>query len=235
MINAGMPEVVLLAHTNHPMLPAKAAKFCTSAAPVEKIMEPADNDEQLLGRVLSAGHESVIEHFSATFGVSGISRVTETQFVRHRIASFSVKSGRYTAVGERYEVVIPPSILHHQNPMVPALYKELMSNAQNAYRYLMDAGVKQEDARYLLPQATATQLMVTMNARELLHFFSKRVCGRAQWEINFVAKKMLVLCKELSPVIFKTAGPECLKSGVCREDKKSSCGLRPHYSEVVNG
>jgi thymidylate synthase (FAD) len=215
------------------MIPAKAARFCTSTAPVDKIMESAGGDAEILRRVLDMGHESVLEHFSVTFGIAGVSRVTEVQLVRHRVASYSIKSGRYTKVAGRYEIAIPPSIKSHPDPRVKASYLSLMGQAQASYlEFMEEFGIHQEDARYMLPQATATQLMVTMNARELLHFFSKRLCAQAQWEIRDVARQMLSLCKELHPALFQGAGPECVRVGVCREMKSKSCGLRPHYTEV---
>lgn len=241
MLQVVSPQVVLLAHTNHPMLPAKAARFCTSSQPVEKIMEPAAFDEAILDKVVNElGHESVVEHFSVSLGISGISRVTEVQLVRHRIASFSIKSGRYTKIKEFFEAVIPRSLVgkfwrpkngyvHVKEAISP---DELLHMCHQMYLDLIEQGVPAEDARYILPQATATQLILTMNARELLHFFEKRCCGRAQWEIRQVAKQMLAICKDLQPTIFRNAGPECIKTGFCREDQKQSCGLRPHYSEA---
>lgn len=224
MIESVKPEVVLVAHTNDTMVPAKAARLCTSTKSVQEILEPFEGDEEILERVMGYGHTSVAEHFVATFGVSGISRVTETQLVRHRIGtSYSVKSGRYTKVGENFKVVIPESLKDFEAGLLSAL--DLIDICHRFYLDAIEAGIPPEDARYLLPQATATQLLVTMNARQLLHFFEERCCPKAQWEIREVAKQMLGICQELQLVLFKEAGPKCLRLGFCPEQK--SCGLRP--------
>lgn len=230
------PEVVLLAQSNNLMMPAKAAVFCTSTRSVDQIMEPSGKDAQVLRNVVERGHESVLEHISFTFGVSGVSRVTETQLVRHRVASYSVKSGRYTRVKDTYECVAPPSILEHKDPRVHARFNYIMEAAHAAYLDLTETfDIPQEDARYLLPQATATQLLVTMNARELNHFFSLRCCGHAQWEIQAVAWKMLTICQEVHPIVFENSGPKCFKNGYCVESESQSCGLKPLKKEVSGG
>lgn len=240
MIESVKPEVVLVAHTNDTMVPAKAARLCTSTKSVQEILEPFEGDEEILDRVMGYGHTSVAEHFAVTFGVSGISRVTETQLVRHRISSFSIKSGRYTKVGDNFKVVFPKSVgvrmITLANPVrvgrdgfLQRMTAEgLVELCHLAYQALLADGVPPEDARYLLPQATATQLLVTMNARELLHFFEERCCSKAQWEIREVAKQMLQICKELHPTLFNEAGPKCLRLGFCPE--RESCGLRPSKS-----
>lgn len=220
------PQVVLLAHTNMEIVSSKAAQFCTSSSTVDEIMEPRDNDEAVLRRVLNMGHLSVLEHFSATFGISGISRVTEVQLVRHRVASYSIKSGRYTTLGDDYEVVIPKSL-------VGTSYRTFVEMAHQLYKNAVKNGVPAEDARYLLPQATATQAMVTMNARELLHFFGERCCTCAQWEIRGVANKMLNICQTQFPSLFVGAGAKCLRDNVCREWHTKWCGKAPHYQQVT--
>ena len=233
MIEQVTPEVVLVTYTGMPEIPAKAARFCTSSRTVQEILESCEGDTEVLERVMGLGHGSVLEHFSVTFGVSGISRVTETQFVRSRIASFSVKSGRYTRIKEFFQVVVPKALCgkfwrpkEPGHPLVAEISPiELIHMCHQMYLDLLAQGVAPEDARYILPQATATQLLVTMNARELLHFFSLRCCGHAQWEIRIVAFKMLAICKQLQPIIFKNAGPPCASTGFCTEQK--SCGRKP--------
>jgi len=231
------PEVVLVTCTEDRMVPAKAARLCTSTKTVAEILEPFEGDEGIIEKVMGYGHQSISEHFSVTFGVSGISRVTETQLVRHRVGStYSVKSGRYTKVGENFKVVIPEKIKGKSSLVGipsedwPSLdivlgVDDLINICHEAYLDLLAQGVPPEDARYILPQATATQLLVTMNARQLLHFFGERCCSKAQWEFREAANQMLQICLELHPVLFKNAGPKCLALGFCPEQK--SCGLRP--------
>jgi len=229
MIEQVKPEVVLVTCTEDRMVPAKAARLCTSTKTVAEILEPFDGDEAIMDQVMGYGHQSIAEHFSVTFGVSGISRVTETQMVRHKVGtSYSVKSGRYTKVGENFKVVVPEKIKGRRVNIripFPISVEKILDYAHRAYLDLLDQGVPPEDARYILPQATATQLLVTMNARQLLHFFGERCCSKAQWEIREVANQMLQICLEVHPVLFKGAGPKCLALGFCPE--KNSCGLRP--------
>ena len=229
MIERVKPEVVLVTCTEDRMVPAKAARLCTSTKTVAEILEPFEGDEAVMEKVMGYGHQSIAEHFSVTFGVSGISRVTETQMVRHRVGStYSVKSGRYTKVGDNFKVVVPESLKGKWWSWKVAEFlrpEEMITLCYQMYLSLLKQGVPPEDARYILPQATATQLLVTMNARQLLHFFGERCCSKAQWEIREVANQMLQICLELHPVLFKNAGPKCLALEFCPEEK--SCGLRP--------
>ena len=165
------------------------------------------------------GHLSVVEHAVFTFSVEGVSRALTHQLVRHRIASFSQQSQRYVSLKEP-TFVTPPTV--KGNPEAERAFSETMDAIWDAYRRLEDMGIPAEDARYLLPNGCTTNITVTMNARELLHLFSLRCCSRAQWEIREMAERMLELCREVSPVIFKDAGPPCVR-GPCPEGKLS-CG-----------
>ena len=106
-----------------------------------------------------------------------------------------------------------------------------MDKIYRIYSRLIEVGIPEEDARYILPNACTTNIILTMNARELRHFFSLRCCERAQWEIRELAKKMLKICKEVSPIIFEDAGPSCVRDGFCRESK--SCGRAPKLEKVL--
>jgi thymidylate synthase (FAD) len=161
---------------------------------------------------------SPIEHVSFSFGIEGISRACSHQLVRHRVASFSQQSQRYVKE-EAFDYITPPSIT--ERAFAP-MFHRAMERAQEEYTKLIEAGVPAEDARFLLPNACETKIVVTMNARELLHFFRVRTCNRAQWEIRGMAKQMLALCKEAAPVIFSKSGPGCLYNA-CGEGKMS-CG-----------
>ena len=155
------------------------------------------------GRFLRArireGHESLIEHASATFEISGISRSCSHQLVRHRLASFSQESQRYVDLSDP-EWVLPPAIL--ENPQARALWDELASNVKATYRALRELGVHKQDARFALPNATATRIVVTMNFRELLHVFKLSISPAAQWEIRHVCVRMLELAYPLAPAVF---------------------------------
>lgn len=209
-------NVQLLAHTPAPeQLVAASAKLCYSAASIADLAAiEADKAAEFISRLPEA-HQSPLEHVSFTFGIEGVSRAMLAQITRHRIASFSVQSQRYVNMDE-FGYVIPPSIAANQDALDE--YEHFMDRADLVYTYLRSSGIPAEDARFVLPNACETRMIVTMNARELLHFFSLRCCKRAQWEIRAVADEMLRLCKEVAPEIFAKAGPGCVR-GRCPEGK----------------
>ena len=151
------------------------------------------NPAAFLRARLRDGHESIIEHASATFEVSGISRACSHQLVRHRLASYSQESQRYVDMSNP-ELVIPPDIA--SNPGALVVWERLMDNIQTAYRDLRAVNVRKEDARFVLPNAASTRIVVTMNFREYMHFFRLRITPEAQWEIRQMA---LLMLKELVP------------------------------------
>lgn len=193
---------------------AEPADLCGEAA---AICTDSSRYDSALRHSVESGHTSVLEHAVFTFRVEGISRVAMAQLTRHRLASFSVKSQRYVKMTE-WEAIMPRSIAESE---LGAEAARSISECMNLYKRLLDAGVPAEDARYVTPQAITTDLVMTMNARELLHFFSLRTCNRAQWEIRKMADAMLMLCKQVSPEIFGNAGPGCV-TGICLE--KRPCG-----------
>ena len=209
-------NVQLLAHTPNPeQLVAASAKLCYSAASIADLAAiEADKAAEFVDKLPEA-HQSPFEHVSFTFGIEGVSRAMLAQITRHRIASFSVQSQRYVNMDE-FGYVIPPSIAANQDALDE--YEHFMDRAGLVYTYLRSCDIPAEDARFVLPNACETRMIVTMNARELLHFFSLRCCKRAQWEIRAVADEMLRLCKEVAPEIFAKAGPGCVR-GHCPEGK----------------
>lgn len=212
-------KVTLLAHTpDADLICAAAGNSCYSDRPASEIIEDIDA-EKTLSRIVGMGHHSVIEHAVFTFSVEGVSRALTHQLVRHRIASFSQQSQRYVSIDEP-SYVEPHSVAADDE--ASRLFNETMEVIWDAYRRLEGMGIKPEDARYLLPNGCTTNITITMNARELLHFFSLRCCERAQWEIREMAEAMLEECRKVSPVIFAKAGPSCVR-GPCPEGKKS-CG-----------
>lgn len=165
---------------------------------------------RFLQKRIREGHESLIEHASLTFEISGISRVTSHQLVRHRIASYSQESQRYVDLSNP-EFVMPPSIA--QNPESLRAWDDLVERMRDTYQSLRRLGVKKEDSRFLLPNATATRIVVTMNFRELLHFFRIRCDRAAQWEIRALAKEMLKLAYQVAPSVFQDLYTEFIGEG----------------------
>jgi thymidylate synthase (FAD) len=155
------------------------------------------------GRFLRArireGHESLIEHASATFEISGISRAASHQLIRHRLASYSQESQRYVSM-EDPEWVLPPAVA--DDPEAMDIWEEFAGQVKATYRELRERGLRKEDARFALPNATATRIVVTMNFRELRHFFQVRISRHAQWEIRELAIRMLALVREQAPAVF---------------------------------
>jgi thymidylate synthase (FAD) len=221
------PEVRLIAHTTEPSrVVAAAGRLCYSPVRATELYDGLDPARiaEFLGRLRDAGHLSPFEHASFTFAIEGISRVATHQLVRHRVASFSQQSQRYVTMGE-VRCVVPPEVA--DIPEAAEIFADGARRAHEAYEKLISLGVSREDARFILPHGWETSLAVTMNARELHHFFGLRLCRRAQWEIRDAARRMLALAREAAPELFETAGPACVTDR-CRE--KNSCG-RP-YSGV---
>lgn len=202
---------------------AAAIRQCyaaVGAGELKKKIEVATR-QRLIRQVVASGHLSTLEHASFTFGIEGISRVTEIQLIRHRLASFSIQSGRYVKRREA-KFVIPAKVAANRG--ILRKYKKILSEVQDLYGEMIDSGIPAEDARYLQPQSLQIKAVVTMNARELLHFFNLRCCRRAQWEIQSLANEMLRLVRKAAPMIFEKAGPTCRTEKICWEGKMS-CGL----------
>lgn len=250
-------KVKLLAYTPDPeRTVACAAKLCYAAADIDTVYDglTPEKTRSFIHMLNGLGHESPVEHVSFTFGIEGVSRSLLAQITRHRIASFSVQSQRYVKESA-FEFVTPPEIAgipeaeaefrrameedaaHYlrlaailQEKHTKALMEEGMSEAEAAKRAEKMAI---EDARFVLPNACATKMLCTMNARELRHFFSHRCCNRAQWEIRELATRMLALAKEAAPALFEQAGPPCVR-GACPEGKMS-CGRAGEMREKFLG
>jgi len=209
-------KVLLLQCTPDPeRMVALAARLCYSPSGIGELREDVSRKDvrDLVRKVLAMGHTSTLEHVTFTFGVEGISRAASHQLVRHRIASYSQQSQRY------------PSVL--ENEEAHDLFIKQTRDAWSCYEQLVSLGIPKEDARFILPHGTETRLVMTMNARELHHFFSLRLCKRAQWEIRELARKMLMLARNAAPDIFDLAGPSCVVEGICKE--AHSCG-EPYVS-----
>lgn len=248
-----MPKVTLMAYTPDPERTiACAAKLCYSPSSIDTVHSGLTDEKvsSFVEMLSEIGHESPIEHASFTFGIEGVSRALLAQITRHRIASFSVQSQRYVAE-KSFEYVTPPEIA--AVPEALEIYKQAMAEDQKTYDRIAEvlkakhkeaflaAGKDEktaermaekkaiEDARFVLPNACETKMIVTMNCRSLMNFFRHRCCNRAQWEIQDVANQMLALVKEVAPEIFKKAGPPCLV-GPCPEGKMT-CGKAKEIKE----
>lgn len=253
-------KVTLLTYTPEPEKTiAAAAKLCYASSDIDTLLDGLTEEKSIgfLNMLSDLGHESPIEHVSFTFGIEGVSRALLAQITRHRIASFSVQSQRYVEE-KNYEFVTPPEIA-----AIPEALEEFnsqMNSAISSYNKLADILKEKhfntfvsegfdekdakrkaqkkaiEDARFVLPNACDTKMIMTMNARSLLNFFKLRCCSRAQWEIKALADQMLRLCSQVAPTIFKNAGPSCLR-GKCAEGKMT-CGkmleVQQFYKELKN-
>jgi thymidylate synthase (FAD) len=218
-------RVRLLTFTPEPeKIAAAAARSCKSRKDAAELLK--DEGERLprvLRTCVEMGHTSVLEHAVFTFSISGVSRACTHELVRHRIASYSQQSQRSVRV-EKSDYVVPPTIEGRQE--AEAVYREAIARAMEAYGRLAEMGIPLEDARYVLPNATYTNIVVTMNARSLLNFFELRCCMKAQWEIRKLANEMLRLVREVAPAIFEKAGPACVSRGVCPY-RDESCPMYP--------
>jgi thymidylate synthase (FAD) len=217
-------KVKLSAHTPKPeLVVALAARTCYSDK--ELALSTKELSPQLAGQIITKvvqrGHLSVLEHAVFTFSVEGLSRAASHQLVRHRIASYSQQSQRYVEF-RGLEYVLPPSIAEKEE--LCGEFERFLAEAYKLYRRLVDSGLPKEDARFVRPNACATKLIITMNARELLHVFNLRLCSRAQWEIRELANQMLGLCYKVAPTIFSMAGPGC-RFGSCPEGDMT-CGVK---------
>ena len=218
-------NVKLIGFTPNPeKIPALAAKLTHSKINPEELEKTSDEElKAILKHVMNLGHTSVIEHTNFTFAISDVSRSLTHQLVRHRIASYAQQSQRYVNLNEP-NYVTPPKI--ESNKKMKKAYDETMKNIWNEYNKLLNLGIPAEDARFILPNAASTNIIVTMNARSLLNFFELRCCQHAQWEIRQLANIMLQKVKKVSPNIFKNAGPACKSKRICPENKKD-CPLYP--------
>lgn len=216
-------KVELIRYTLEPeRTVALAARLCYSPVGVDELSEKLSEEavENFVRKLAGLGHYSTFEHVSFTFAVEGVSRVLTHQLVRHRIASYSQQSQRYV-VEHDFESIVPTSI--ENNPVAKDKFDTLMQDIQKVYSELVALGVDKEDARYVLPNATETKVVITMNARALLNFFELRCCQRAQWEIRSLAQVMLQKVKEVAPILFENAGATCDTMRICNEGEMS-CG-----------
>lgn len=219
-------KVTLLSQTIDPEQNVVAAiRQCYSSVGAKELKEKTTEEvkNRLINQVVESGHTSTVEHAVFTFAIEGISRACSHQLVRHRIASFSQQSQRYVDLSKSdLGYIVPPEI--KKDKKLLEKYEKVMNLIEGEYRDLVKLGVKPEDARFILPNACQTKIVVTMNARSLLNFFRERCCLRAQWEIRALANEMLKEVKKVAPKIFESAGASCVSTGICWEGNMN-CGL----------
>ena len=203
-----------------------ACRTCYSALLPQEIFEGADDEEKMLKlitRVISSGHYSTIEHIQLSFAISNVSRACTHQLVRHRHMSFSQKSQRYVKEKGEFDYVMPPEIA--SNPLLKEKFEKHMEDVAKLYQDFVEAGIKAEDARSILPNATSSSLVASLNLRELIHLANLRLCTRAQLEIRMLIKKMCDEVVKEEPWLKAHLVPKCERLGYCDEDK--SCGRMP--------
>ena len=224
-------KVTLLTHTPEPeKVVAAAANLCYSQkVDVDTLMSSLtpESIKKLLTMLQDSGHETPFEHATFTFALEGVSRAFLAQESRHRLQSLNVRSQRFCSESN-FETVMPPAI--QANDEARIAYRSVVADIKKAYTKMQELGIKNEDARSVLPNSCETRMIVTMNTRALWHFFNERCCSYAQLEIRQVANEMLRQCKEVAPLLFQNAGPKCVK-GYCPEGKRG-CGKEPTLEEL---
>ena len=210
-----------------------ACRTCYSADAPYEIYESTDDAEKMLkliNRVISSGHYSTIEHIQVSFAISNVSRACTHQLVRHRHMSFSQKSQRYVKEKGQFDYIIPPTIARDEE--LKTKFESFMAEISNKYQEFVEAGIPAEDARFVLPNATASSMVASLNLREMIHLANLRLCTRAQYEIRTMVKAM---CDELvksEPWLKDYLVPKCVRLGYCDEDK--CCGRMPRKDEILN-
>ena len=202
-----------------------AARFTRSERSLTEILASPYN-EKLVRTIVDKGHLAATEFDYFLFGVEGYSRVTEVQLVRKRMANYLIKSGRVDKHGKRaFDVVVPNGVLEHtaactlaDGTALTLSGEDLLRLTEQWYNAGVAQGMPEEDLRYLKPQATEFKAIIGMNAHALLDWFKIRCCKNAQAEIRDMAWKMLRLCKEAAPDLFRDAGPSCVGLGYCPEN-----------------
>jgi len=226
-------KVQLLEYTPNPdSVVAAAARQCYSGGFVGDTYHPYfldidatskdynEIDRKMIEKIMCLGHLSVLEHAAFTFAIEGISRTCSHQLVRFRVASFSQQSQRYCFLGKEFKKVVPPLIA---SSIWSDRFDDLMAEIGQFYADMVDDGIPAEDARFVLPNACETNIVMTMNARELHHMFDLRCCTMAQWEIRDLANEILRILQDKEIYLFNNAGPTCVTKGICGEGPRC-CG-----------
>ena len=218
-----------------------ACRTCYSELLPEDIFERAtsgqvatDKQQDLIRRVIESGHGSTIEHIVFTFAISGVTRTLSHQLVRHRAGvAFDQQSQRYLNY-KRPSYMVPGSLADAPPDMRDRFVAE-MDDSLAFYGEMLDAGIPGEDARFVMPNATRTNLIMTANLRALIHMSGLRLCTMAQWEIRRLFQLIRHEIFAVSPFLGSFLAPKCVPLGYCDEDRNRDehCPIRPHKDNVL--
>jgi len=218
-----------------------ACRTCYSELTPEDIFGKAERGEievakmqRLISNVIESGHGSTIEHVVFTFGISGVSRTLSHQLVRHRAGvAFDQQSQRYVTF--KKAATLLPQTIAEADPRVRAEYEEQVEGAMALYGDLVGAGIPGEDARFVFPNATRTNLVMTVNLRALIHMSGLRLCTMAQWEIRRLFQLIRHEIFQVSPFLGSFLAPKCVPLGYCDEmnNRDGHCPIRPHKDQVL--
>jgi thymidylate synthase (FAD) len=218
-----------------------ACRTCYSELAPEEIFRRALDGEidqqkmqKLIQGVIESGHGSTIEHVVFTFGISGVSRTLSHQLVRHRAGvAFDQQSQRY--VKFKGAATMLPATIEDADPDLRRRYQEQVDGALGLYGELVGAGVPGEDARFVFPNATSTNLVMTTNLRALIHMSGLRLCTMAQWEIRRLFQLIRHEVFGVSPFLGSFLAPKCVPLGYCDEmgNRDEHCPIRPHKDNVL--
>ena len=218
-----------------------ACRTCYSELTPEDIFERAATGriepakmQKLISGVIESGHGSTIEHVVFTFGISGVSRTLSHQLVRHRAGvAFDQQSQRYVTF-KGASTMLPASI-EDAEPDLRERYEEQVEGSMDLYGELVAAGIPGEDARFIFPNATRTNLVMTANLRALIHMSGLRLCTMAQWEIRRLFQLIRHEIFQVSPFLGSFLAPKCVALGYCDEmgNRDEHCPIRPHKDNVL--
>ena len=219
-----------------------ACRTCYSELAPDDIFEravegtiPAAKQQELISRVIESGHGSTIEHVVFTFAITGVSRTLSHQLVRHRAGvAFDQQSQRYVSYRRGTSTMVPDTI-SEAPPELLARYEEQMGTSAALYSDLLEAGIPGEDARFVFPNATRTNLVMTANLRALIHMSGLRLCTMAQWEIRRLFQLIRHEVFAASPFLGSFLAPKCVPMGYCDEagNRDGHCPIRPHKDRVL--
>lgn len=241
-------KVTLISATPNPdKVVAIAGLMCIKSDKPDDILDNLDKETitKTINAIKNSHHDSVFEHISFTFMIEGISRVNLAQLTRHRLASFSVRSMRYVTVDGNPENFFGFSISEkeilgidkdsEEEVSIDNIYERTNMMTSFSYKILTEQGMSKENARYILPLSTKTNLIMTMNGREIIHFLGLRMCNRAQAEIRELACRIGKLVLKRAPITFTgLVGPRCVQLGFCPENKRS-CGKYVTLDQLKEG
>jgi thymidylate synthase (FAD) len=218
-----------------------ACRTCYSELTPEDIFQKAADGEidqakmqRLISNVIESGHGSTIEHVVFTFGISGVSRTLSHQLVRHRAGvAFDQQSQRYVTFKKAATML--PQTIAEADPRIRAEFEEQIQGSMALYGDLVAAGIPGEDARFVFPNATRTNLVMTVNLRALIHMSGLRLCTMAQWEIRRLFQLIRHEVFQVSPFLGSFLAPKCVPLGYCDEmnNRDGHCPIRPHKDQVL--